>query len=119
MILTIVPLPDNSSALSGHIDEGILEGKMLLAADKTTLDLVSRNRESGAMSGRTSGPSLKNRKVYFAMDRNDGNGTLTFEDKTCASFEGTGSFPDLGLGSECEIVGFKVQDVTDDQPRFW
>ncbi|KAF2660373.1 hypothetical protein K491DRAFT_688420 [Lophiostoma macrostomum CBS 122681] len=135
MTLTIVSLPNTTTALIASFDLGILEGTMLIAADETTLDHVRQEMEGGskakAKKSPASGPALKNRTVYIAWrgrDTGDSNevhpgsygsqtGTLTFKNAKCTTFKGTGSFP--MLGSACDITGTKLSDEADEVPEPW
>jgi hypothetical protein len=133
MGMSITTLPDSKSALVASFNLGIVEGIMLLAADKDTLDRVRQGME-GKSSGKAKTaavPALKNRTVYFAwrgQDTGDQDevhpgsngsqtGSLTFTDDKYTSFQGVGAFP--ALGSRCDFAGTKTHDEADEVHESW
>jgi len=133
MHLVVTSLSHTQSALIASFSLGVLEGTMLLASGKDTLEQVRRDVEgrTSPKAKKSSVPALTNRTVYFAWrgrDTGDSDqvhpgshggqtGVLKFKDESCASFSGVGAFP--ALGSECKFTGTKTNDAANEVPEPW
>lgn len=132
MSMSITTLPHTNSTLIASFDLGILEGTMLLAADKDTLEATSQNMKKGNSNrdNKSKAPTLQNGSVHFMWrgretsesqaypgSYGDQVGIIRFKGGKWASFEGEGSFP--MLGSKCKFTGKKVDEKTYDVPEPW
>jgi hypothetical protein len=133
MRISISALPDTKSTLIATFDLGILEGTMILSADKDSLDRARLQlaNSDNINADKSPAPALKTRTVYFTWrGRNTGgddevhsgsNGTQTgilkFKDNDCSSFTGMGSFP--AMGSECIFQGTRLSDEASEEPEPW
>ncbi|KAF2690973.1 hypothetical protein K458DRAFT_65311 [Lentithecium fluviatile CBS 122367] len=135
MSISISALPNTHSALVAAFSLGILEGTMLLAADKDTLERVRRQLPKPDNAGKSPTPDLKSRTVYFTWRGRsiggddevhlgaDGSqtGILKFKGTLDGNynfkFKGVGSFP--RLGSECGFRGVKIFGEPEEEPEPW
>ncbi|KAF2108249.1 hypothetical protein BDV96DRAFT_285852 [Lophiotrema nucula] len=132
MTLSIHPLPRTKSALIACFNLGILEGTMLIAADKKTLERVHKQvaATDSVKSDKSAVAVPKGGTLYFVWrGQNIGDddqvhtgnggqqsGTLKFNAEDM-SFKGVGSFP--ALGAECSFIGTKISNEASDEPEPW
>jgi hypothetical protein len=116
MHISIFVLPNTKSTLIGTFDLGFLEGTMVVAVDKDSLDHVRHQMTSNNKSkaDKSATPTPKVRTVDFTWrGHNTGDddevhpgsdgtqtGVLKLKDNECSSLKGVEIFPPMGDGCE-------------------